>query len=217
MLRIKPIILVLSSVAVISACQTYDPYTGEAKVSKATAYGGIGAVLCGIIGAGEGSKEARNAALACGIAGAGIGAYMDAQEKKLRDELVGSGVQVVRDGDNIRLVMPNSITFEFGQSNLNPSVHPALNSVVKVLNKYTETTLRVAGHTDSIGSEQNNHTLSLARANSVASYLVSQQLPTARLNRVGYGENRPVATNDTAAGRAKNRRVELIIEPRPVS
>jgi len=217
MLKLKPIALALTAAAMISACQTYDPYTGEAKVSKATTYGGIGAVLCGIIGAREGSKEARNAALACGVAGAGIGAYMDAQEKKLRDELAGSGVQVAREGDNIRLVMPNNITFEFGQSSLNPSVQPTLNAVVKVLNKYNETALRVGGHTDSIGSEQDNQTLSLQRANSVASYLASQQLPAARLNRVGYGETRPLAANDTAAGRAQNRRVELVIEPRPAS
>ena len=217
MISTKSTLMMLGSIALISACQTYDPYTGESKVSKATTFGGLGAVLCGIIGAGEGGKEARNAALACGIAGAGIGAYMDAQEKTLREELVGSGVQVVRDGDDIRLVMPNSITFEFGQSSLNPAVQPTLNSVVTVLNKYTETNLQVAGHTDSIGSEQANQTLSLDRANSVASYLTSQQLPPARLNRVGFGETRPIADNGTDEGRAQNRRVELIIEPRPVS
>lgn len=217
MLRSKPILLSLASVALVSACQTYDPYTGEAKVSKATTYGGVGAIVCGILGASKGGNAARNAALACGVAGAGIGAYMDAQEKKLREELVNSGVQVVREGDNILLVMPNSITFEFGQSTLNPSVYPALNSVVKVLNKYNETALNVVGHTDSIGSDQDNQALSLERADSVASYLASQQLPQARLNRLGFGETRPISTNDTAAGRAKNRRVELIIQPRPTS
>ena len=217
MLRIKPLVLSIASVAVVSACQTYDPYTGESKVNKATTYGGVSALVCGILGSTKGSKEARNAALACGLAGAGVGAYMDAQERKLREELVGNGVQVARDGDNIRLVMPNSITFEFGQSDLNPSVRPTLNSVVKVLNQYNETNLRVVGHTDSIGSEQANQTLSLKRANSVATYLASQQLPESRMNRVGFGETSPIASNDTEAGRAQNRRVELIIEPRPVS
>ena len=215
MIKIKSIALIASSIAIVSACQTYDAFTGESKVNKATTYGGIGAVLCGIIGAREGSKQARNAALACGVAGAGIGAYMDAQERQLRAELVGSGVQVERDGDNIRLVMPNNITFASGQSSLNPAVYNTLNSVVKVLNKYNETALLVIGHTDSVGSEASNQALSLARADSVASYLASQQLSSDRLSRIGYGESRPIASNATEQGRAQNRRVELLIEPRP--
>ena len=81
-----------------------DPYTGESKTSRATTYGLGAAIVCGLIGAGESGKRARNAAAGCGAIGAGIGIYMDTQENELRKQLVDSGVQVQREGDNIRLM-----------------------------------------------------------------------------------------------------------------
>lgn len=130
----KALILIIASSLFLSACTTQDAYTGDRKVNRASKFGLVGAVVCGAIGSTESSKRARNAAAACGLVGAGVGAYMDAQEKKLREELVGSGVQVVREGDNLRLVMPNSITFAVNQSNLTPSIYKTLDAVVKVLN-----------------------------------------------------------------------------------
>lgn len=203
--------------AVLPACTTQDAYTGESKVNRATTYGVVGAVVCGAIGATESSKRARNAAAACGLLGAGVGAYMDAQEKKLREELVGSGVQVVREGDNLRLVMPNSITFEVNQSTLNTSIYKTLDAVVKVLNEFNETKLQVAGHTDSSGDAGYNQELSERRAKSVSDYLLSRGVTGNRLITVGYGETRPIASNQTSSGRAENRRVELLIEPKPKS
>lgn len=205
-------ILVLS-ILVLAACQTQDAYTGDKKVNRATKYGAIGAVVCGALGSRKDSEQAQKAALACGLAGVGIGAYMDAQEKKLRQELVNSGVQVVRDGDNLRLIMPNNITFATDQSTLNPSIYSTLNSVVKVLNEFDETLLQVAGHTDSTGAAGYNQTLSVRRATSVADYLLSRAISPDRLLVVGYGETRPIASNATVSGRAENRRVELLIEP----
>ena len=105
--------LCISLVLVLAACTT-NPYTGERQTSKAAMYGGGAAVLCGLIGAAESSKRARNAALGCGLVGAGVGAYMDVQEAKLREQLAGTGVSVMREGDNIRLIMPSNITFETG-------------------------------------------------------------------------------------------------------
>lgn len=207
----KPVVLM--SALFLGACQTYDPYTGDGKVNKATTYGAIGAAVCGVLGSRKDGKRARQYAAVCGLAAAGVGAYMDEQERKLRQELVGSGVQVAREGDNIRLVMPNKITFAVNQSTLTASIYATLNSVVKVLNEFKETSLQVAGHTDSSGAAQYNEQLSIRRANSVANYLLSQQISPNRLNVVGYGETRPLRTNATAQGRAQNRRVELLIEP----
>jgi outer membrane protein OmpA-like peptidoglycan-associated protein len=209
----KIILLPICAVIVLAGCQTQDAYTGESKVSRKALYGGIGAVVCGALGSRKDSQRAGQAAAACGLAGLGIGAYMDQQEAKLRQELVNSGVQVVRDGNNIRLVMPNSITFAVNQSNLNTSIYGTLNSVVRVLNEFDETRLQVAGHTDSSGAADYNQSLSVTRANSVADYLRSRNVPSSRLFVVGYGESRPIASNDSSSGRAENRRVELLIEP----
>ena len=120
---------------VLTACTT-NPYTGEQQASKAATYGVGAAAVCGLVGAIDSGKHARNAALGCGIVGAGVGAYMDVQEAKLKEELQGTGVQVVREGDNIRLIMPGNITFETDSYNLRSSFYSVLNSVGQVLSKY---------------------------------------------------------------------------------
>ena len=196
----------------LSACTT-NPYTGERKASNAALYGAGAAVVCGIIGSRESGKHARNAAAGCGAIGAGIGAYMDVQESALREQLQGSGVSVVREGDNIRLVMPGKITFETDSHMLRQNINPVLKSVGLVLAKYNETTMRVSGHTDNTGSDQYNQKLSEDRAQSVASNLMSQGVDGNRLYIQGSGESMPIADNSTAAGRASNRRVELYILP----
>lgn len=201
------------SLALTSGCTVLDPYTGEEKTSKTVKYGAIGAVVCGIIGSTRNSKSARNAALGCGAIGAGIGAYMDHQEKELRDELAGTGVGVERSGNQIHLIMPGDITFETNRYDIQGNFYPVLNSVAKVLYKYKDTDLEVAGFTDSTGSEAYNQGLSEKRAASVAGYLRSQRVAAERLKSIGLGEAHPIASNDTESGRARNRRVELTIIP----
>ncbi|MEH6558774.1 MAG: OmpA family protein [Oceanicoccus sp.] len=205
-------IISISALAMLTACTT-NPYTGERKASNTALYGAGAAVVCGIIGSRESSKHARNAAAGCGAIGAGIGAYMDVQESALREQLQGSGVSVVREGDNIRLVMPGNITFETDSHMLRQNFSHVLESVGLVLAKYNETTMRVTGHTDNTGSEQYNQTLSENRAQSVANNLMSQGVNGNRLNIQGSGESMPIADNSTTAGRASNRRVELYILP----
>ena len=205
--------LALLVTAALMGCQSYDAYTGDQKVNNATKLGGIGAVLCGAIGSRESSERAAKYALACGGIGAGVGAYMDQQERILRDELVGSGVQVQRHGNDIILVMPNKITFDSNQSLLKSSAYSRLNSVAKVMKKFDQTLLEIAGHTDSQGKASYNQSLSEKRANSVAVYLRGQGLAPARVRTLGYGESAPIASNETASGRAQNRRVELVIRP----
>ncbi len=203
------------SALALSAC-TVNPYTGERQASKAATYGAGAAAVCGLVGAIESGKHARNAALGCGIVGAGVGAYMDVQEAKLREQLQGTGVQVIREGDNLRLVMPGNITFATDSYNLRSSFYPVLDSVSTVLAKYADTTMRVSGHTDSTGSRSYNQTLSEQRARSVADYLVSRGVASSRMLVQGLGPDQPIADNSSDSGRAQNRRVELYILPNAV-
>ena len=205
--------IALAIATALAGCTT-NPYTGEQQASKTATYGAGAAAVCGLIGAMDSSKKARNAALGCGIVGAGIGAYMDVQEAKLREQLQGTGVQVVREGDNIRLVMPGNITFESDSYNLRSNFYPVLNSVGVVLAKYSDTTIRVTGHTDSTGQRSYNQTLSERRANSVAGYLATREVASTRMYVQGVGYDQPIADNGTTQGRATNRRVELYILPR---
>jgi len=200
--------LLIGSIA-LSGCTTYDAYTGEKKTGNAVKYGAIGAAICAIIGATKSAKHARNAALGCGVIGAGIGAYMDAQEKKLRKSLENTGVRVSREGDQIRLVMPGNITFATDKSELQESFEPVLNSVVTVLREYDKTIVEVHGFTDSTGSNSYNMTLSEGRARRVADYLETGNIIGQRLVVVGKGPTNPIATNSTSEGRSLNRRVEI--------
>lgn len=192
-------------------CKSIDPYTGEEKTSSAVKFGAIGAAVCGIIGSRDSSKHARNAALGCGLIGASIGAYMDAQEKKLRKELAATGVSVKREGDDIRLIMPGNITFETNKSNVQQDFYPVLNSVAKVLKEYEKTIVEVEGHTDSTGSYEYNIGLSERRASQVSDYLRQGGVISQRLVVVGRGPAIPVADNSSPQGRAQNRRVEIKI------
>ncbi len=212
-MRFTPTLALATGALLLSACTT-NPYTGEQQASKAATYGAGAAVVCGLVGAIDSSQHARNAALGCGIVGAGVGAYMDVQEAKLREELQGTGVQVAREGDNIRLIMPGNITFETDSYNLRSSFYPVLNSVGEVLSKYGDTTIRVSGHTDNTGSRAYNQTLSERRAGSVADYLVTREVTRQRMLVQGQSFDQPIADNGTAEGRAANRRVELYILPK---
>ena len=203
----------------ISACTTTDPYTGEEKTSHATTGAIIGAAAGAVVGAvsGDDSRERRNRALiGAGIgalAGGAVGYYMDQQEAKLRKQLEGTGVRVVRSGDNITLVMPSNVTFAVDQAAIDASFYPVLDSVALVLDEYDKTIIDVVGHTDSTGSHQYNQRLSERRADSVAKYLISQKVLAARIETFGMGETRPIASNATAEGRQLNRRVELTLIP----
>jgi outer membrane protein OmpA-like peptidoglycan-associated protein len=203
----------------LTGCYTYDPYTGEKKVSDTTKGAGIGAatgIVVGLLTGGDAAAHRKNALIAAGVgalAGGAIGNYMDRQQAQLRHDLAGTGVSVTRMGDNITLNMPGNITFKSGSSELDPSFYKVLNSVNLVVKKYNKTVVEVAGHTDSTGGAEQNQQLSERRANSVAQYLESQGLASNRVVTVGAGETRPVADNATAEGRQANRRVELTLTP----
>lgn len=201
------------------ACSTINPYTGEKQTSKAVQGAGVGAAAGAVVGliSGDNGRERRKRALigagVGALAGGAVGYYMDVQEAKLREKLAGTGVGVIRDGDNIILNMPSNVTFAVDSADVNSSFYKVLDSVTLVVNEYNKTLIEVMGHTDSTGSYQYNQALSERRAKSVADYFDSRDVLAERLATYGYGENHPVASNDTETGRAQNRRVEIALVP----
>ncbi|WP_392566965.1 OmpA family lipoprotein [Utexia brackfieldae] len=211
------IISVFSAVLILSGCTT-DPYSGESQAAKT----GTGAAIGSLVGAGIGvlasSKSDRGKGALIGAAsgaalGGGIGAYMDAQESKLRNQLRGSGVSVTRNGNNVILNMPNSVTFDTNSSVLKPAGANTLMSVALVLKEYNKTAINITGHTDSTGSVATNQRLSLERANSVANMLIQQNVAAGRMYTYGAGSTQPIASNSNESGRAENRRVEITLSP----
>ncbi len=211
--------LAAGATLLVSGCMTYDPYTGEKEVSKTTSGAAMGAaagVAVGLI-VGDSSSERKRRAIqlgvAGGLAGGAVGNYMDRQEAKLRAQLQGTGVSVTRNGDNIILNMPGNVTFQTNSADINATFYQVLNSVALVLKEFDKTVVDVAGHADSTGDETKNLELSQRRATSVSSYLAAQGVSSQRLITVGYGESRPIASNDTPEGRQQNRRVEITLQP----
>ena len=200
----------------LSGCVT-DPETGNRRISKA-AIGGVGGAVGGYLlgdllgGRNDRTEKIVGAGIGA-LAGAGVGAYMDAQEKKLREQTAGTGVDVVREGDELLLRMPSGITFATDQATVQPQFQTTLDQVASTLAEYPKTMIDVLGHTDSDGSEAYNQSLSERRAQAVANYLGRRGVDPIRMATMGYGETRPVASNETAAGKAQNRRVEIKIVP----
>ena len=138
---------------------------------------------------------------------------MDEQEKKLRKQTAGSGVNVIRDGDNLVLDMPADVTFPVNSYAVQPQFGETLASIAGTLREYESTYVDVLGHTDSTGSDAYNQTLSVNRAQAVAGVLSANGVQSARLATQGYGESQPKASNTTEEGRSANRRVEIRLVP----
>lgn len=201
----------------LSACATgTDPWTGEPRTSRTGAGAGIGAGVGAVIGAVSGGDRLKRAAIGAGVgalAGAAVGNYMDRQEAALREQLRGTGVSVTRRGDDIILNMPGNVTFDVDSDGLKTEFFEVLDSVALVAQEFDQTVLIVDGHTDSTGSAEYNQGLSRRRADSVARYIINQGVAPVRIEAYGYGEQYPVATNNTTEGRQQNRRVELTLMP----
>jgi outer membrane protein OmpA-like peptidoglycan-associated protein len=196
-------------------CAGTDTGTGLTKAQTGAIIGGITGAVIGKSTGPHDNKRAVIGGAAGALAGYGIGAYMDKQEAELNQELKGSGVEVQREGDAINLNMPGGITFDTGKANIKANFNPVLADIANVMTKYPETKIEVEGHTDNVGSDSSNLTLSQLRAQSVTSALIHLGVASARISPIGYGESKPVATNDTPQGRESNRRVEIKIIPNP--
>ena len=203
--------LVISTVVgalALSGCQNME-------YDKAAIGTGLGALLGAGIAYSNADKDKMGQAAAIGaVVGAGAGALLDRKEKRLREELAGTGVDVNRNPDgSINMVMP-SVTFATNSATIQPRFQSALNDVAKVLREdgtSAKLALVIHGHTDNTGSDAINNPLSQNRASSVLGYLSSQGISSSRMTARGYGSTSPIADNTTAAGREQNRRVEITV------
>jgi outer membrane protein OmpA-like peptidoglycan-associated protein len=209
------IMSVVAASVVLAGCasvQDFGTNPEKQKTRQGTAIGAVGGAAVGLI-VGGGWKGALIGAGVGALAGGMAGSYMDKQEAKLRQQMAGTGVEVVRMGDNLTLSMPGNVNFAFDSAKLNPQFDPVLDKLAQTLSEYNKTVIQIAGHTDSTGSHEYNMKLSLQRADSVKTYLESRGVPAARLVTLGAGPDYPIASNDTEEGRAQNRRVEITIVP----
>ncbi|NAW51053.1 OmpA family protein [Elizabethkingia argentiflava] len=203
----------LSGSLMLTSCESVQ---NANNAQKGAAIGtASGAVLGGIIGnnAGHGGKGGIGAVLGGivgGVAGIVIGNKMDKQAKEINQALPGAEVERVAEGIKITL-NENTINFNFDSANLTPTAKNNLDKLVTVFRNNPDTNINVYGHTDGKGSEAYNLGLSDRRANSVINYLVAHGIQRGRMAAKGMGKSEPIASNDTDAGRAKNRRVEFAI------
>ncbi len=207
--------MLVASTLLTTACVTNEN-TGEREFAWRTAGGaGLGAVAGYLLGdlIGGNRTAAIIGAGIGGVAGGAVGNYMDRQEARLRQQTEGTGIDIIRQGDELVLRMPEGITFAYNQSEVQPQFRSTLDQVAGTLQEYRSTAIDIYGHTDSTGSDSYNQGLSERRAQSVANYLVTRGIDRVRIGTRGYGESQPIADNATEAGRAANRRVEIRIVP----
>jgi len=176
----------------------------------------VGALLGQMVGH-DTKSTLIGAAIGAAVGGGGgyaVGKMMDNQEKQMRETLAQSeAASVTREGNMLAVTFRGDVTFDTNSAVVKPELNSEIDRVAGILNQYPNTVIRVEGHTDSKGSSQLNMDLSKRRAYAVRDILVQRGVAANRIEAVGYGETMPVATNDTAAGRARNRRVEIKIVP----
>ncbi|MFW8633625.1 OmpA family protein [Cribrihabitans pelagius] len=206
---------VMAAVLGLSACT--DPATVGTPGSKTQS----GAILGGIIGAGVGAIAndsdpglgAATGALVGAAAGGVIGNQLDAQERELRQTLANDQITIVNTGDRLILSFPNDLTFATDSYAVSSAVQGDLRRVANSLVRYPNSIVQVIGHTDSDGDAAYNQRLSERRAQAVADQIQAGGVPYNRLRIIGRGEEQPVASNLNPSGKARNRRVEVVVIP----
>lgn len=204
-MRITLGILVIAALLTLPAC----------NANKATKGAGIGAAAGGVIGALVGSASDNTAlgaivgATVGGTAGGLIGRKMDRQAEELEKEIEGAEIARVEEG--IKVTFDSGLMFAVNKSELTDDTRANLSNLAANLNEHKDTNILIEGHTDASGSDDYNQELSEKRAKVVTDYLVSQGVDASRVSTMGYGESQPVADNETADGKKKNRRVEVAI------
>ena len=201
---------VIASLAILSGCANMS------DTQRTTATGaGVGALGGAAIGAIAGGHAGKGA-----VIGAGVGAlgsyiwsqHMEKQKREMEQATQGTGVTVTQTQDNqLKLDIPSDISFQTNRSDIQGNFAPILDRFAEGLRNNQNAQVRIIGHTDSTGNDGINDPLSLARAESTRNYLTSRGVNGSRIQVQGMGSRQPIATNDTAEGRAHNRRVEIFV------
>ncbi|MBC7477193.1 MAG: OmpA family protein [Pseudorhodobacter sp.] len=216
-----PIALSLAGMLVMTACAP----TGQTRIDdpnyRAQNGAMTGAVIGGLLGAatrrGNGQDNLRSAAVGAvigGLGGAAVGSVLDKQAADLRNNLGNPNVTVTNMGSYLLVNLPDDVLFATGSATVNSGLRSEISSIAANLMSYPNSTIKVLGHTDNVGTAAFNADLSQRRAISVADILSASGVPSSRITAIGMGEDRPVASNLTAEGRAQNRRVEILITPK---
>ena len=197
--------------------------TGCAEMSdtqRRTATGaGVGALAGAVLSSATGGRAGTGA-----VVGAGVGALgtyiwsqnMERQKREMEQATQGTGIAVTQTQDNqLKLDIPSDISFAVGRSDIQSNFAPVLDRFAEGLRNNPNTDVRIIGHTDNTGSDAVNNPLSLDRAASTRNYLTGRGVDGRRISIEGMGERQPIATNDTAQGRSRNRRVEIYVGERP--
>jgi len=209
--------LSLTIVIGLTSCEATKNANNKQKGAVIGAAGGavLGAILGNNVGkGGNGEVGAVIGGVVGGAAGVLIGAKMDKNAQKIEEEIPGAQVERVDDGIVVTFDENSGVNFATGKYNINESSKETLDKLTGVLREFVDTKVLVIGHTDSSGSDELNMTLSKNRAQAVTNYFTgAKKLYPGRFTTNWFGEDSPIATNDTAEGRAKNRRVNIVIVP----
>jgi outer membrane protein OmpA-like peptidoglycan-associated protein len=200
------------SIALSMGVMTLQSCDSLTKTQKGA---GIGAAAGGVLGAIIGKKAGNTAVGAIlggaigGTAGGFIGKRMDKQAAEIKNAIPSA--EVIREGEGIIVKFDSGILFDFDSNTLKDAAKDNIKTLASSLNQYPGTDVKVIGHTDNKGTEAYNMSLSERRAAAVKAYAVAQGVPSSRLVTVGKGFSEPIGDNTTDAGRAANRRVEIVI------
>lgn len=213
-----PLMLATLGALTLAGCEQPNPNAYPNDPNARTKNGAltgalIGAGTAAIFGRGDTAGQViAGAALGAAIGGA-VGYNLDQQAADLRRQIGDSRIQIVNAGDHLVVRMPQDILFATDSDRVRDSLRRDLEAVAENLINYPDSTIQVVGHTDSTGTAEYNLSLSQRRAGAVAGVLIGDGVPPQRIQTIGQGETNPIASNATAAGRAQNRRVDIIIRP----
>jgi outer membrane protein OmpA-like peptidoglycan-associated protein len=214
------------AVSALAAAMAMSGCADMNNVQRGTATGaavgaGLGTVWGAATGDGGGHRMAQGAILG-GAAGAVIGnvwsAHMEQQKREMQRAAQGTGIQVSQTPDNrLKIDIPSDISFDTNRADIKPNFRPILDKFSQTLAQHPDTTINIVGHTDSTGSDAINEPLSVNRAAHTRDYLAEHGVAMNRIRIDGHGSHEPVASNDTSAGRAQNRRVEIYVAEQQVA
>ncbi|MDW4500139.1 OmpA family protein [Sulfitobacter sp. D35] len=210
------LVFALAGAMALGACTNPGALDGSTTGNQNTQTGaligaGAGAALGALVG--DSTSSAIKGAAVGGAIGAGIGYSLDKQEADLRRQVANSNVQITNTGDRLIVTLPQDILFATDSSAVRPDLQDELRAVAGNLQQYPQSTIQIVGHTDSDGDAAYNQQLSERRAGAVSNVLLNAGVPGNRIQAIGRGETQPVASNLNAAGKAQNRRVEIVILP----